>query len=95
MMTKSKWYFVIPVLALLLLDQSMKKDIVFREDKGENVSRYRMNQEHLTRLINVVIIVTIFIGTIHYAYLQRLEYGKKFSWYLFFLSWTKCKPKSS
>jgi hypothetical protein len=94
LMTKSKWYFIIPVLALLLVDQSIKKDILFRNDRGEDVVAYKKTQEWLTYVINNIIIFIIIIGTIHYAYIQKKEYGSRFSWFTFFLGWTKCKSRT-
>jgi hypothetical protein len=35
--------------------------------------------------------VMIIVGTIHYMYLQKLEYGKEFSFSKFFLGFGNCK----
>ncbi len=33
LMTKSKWYFIVPVIILLLVDQTIKKDLAFKKAK--------------------------------------------------------------
>lgn len=109
MMTKSKWYFVVPVLGLLLLDQSLKKDVAFRrarlaqaaetkeeeqaertkeeakvEDKEKSVARW-------SGVFNKAILVLVFAGTAHYAYLQHVEYKEEFSWFKFAFGVSDCK----
>ena len=98
LMTKSKWYFIIPVLALLLIDQSIKKQIAFKKTETENNDDYieKMNifQNKTTQIINYAIIILIIIGTIDYIRLQKLEYKGSFSFYKFFLTNNKCKTKA-
>ena len=64
---KSKWYFIIPVLGLLLIDQTIKKDIAFKLNKDpiRNLSQ----QKKISQYINIVLITLIIIGTIHYMIL--------------------------
>lgn len=90
LMTKSKWYFVIPVLALLLIDQSFKKDLAIKKANSENVEKSERRQITLTKFINAFVIALIIIGTIHYAYLQKKQYKNAFSWIAFF-GIKKCK----
>jgi hypothetical protein len=95
LMTKSKWYFVVPVLVMLLIDQSVKKDIAIREAKGEDTSKYRKRQETLTKILNITIIVVIVAGTLHYMIFQKLEYKSNFSLFQFFFGVNRnCKEKS-
>lgn len=94
MMTKSKWYFVIPVLALLLIDQSLKKDLAFRRSGGLDDDAAERRQKAITAFVNVAVIVLIFAGMAHYAYLQKLEYKSKFSWKKFFFAVSKCKANT-
>lgn len=95
LMTKSKWYFVIPVLILLLADQMVKKNVSFLENRPnepeENIERAREQQQKITWALNIVIIVLIFVGAAHYMMLQRIEYKDKFSLWKFF-GVTQCKP---
>jgi hypothetical protein len=92
-MTKSKWYFVVPVLILLLVDQSYKKNVNFMKSKEEDVTELETRSKQLSSVINIVIIALILIGTAHYMFLQYNEYGDKFSLYKFFVGWSKCKEK--
>ena len=39
----------------------------------------------ISKIINISIITLIIIGTIHYMYLQKVEYQKEFSLFKFFL----------
>jgi hypothetical protein len=94
LMTKSKWYFVLPVIGLLLIDQSLKKFILINHAAGKDVTEEKKFQKTATHAINICIIVVILLGTIHYMYLQHIEYGKNFSFSHFFLGITKCKAVS-
>jgi hypothetical protein len=95
LMTKSKWYFVVPVLVMLLIDQSIKKDLAMREARGDDTTKYKDRQEKITKILNITIIVVIVVGTIHYMFLQKLEYKSKFSMWEFFFGLSRhCKPKS-
>ncbi len=99
LLTKSKWYFVVPVMVLLLVDQSLKKDLAFHkarleENRGSNevVERKEKSVAYWSSIMNKLIYVLVIVGTAHYAYLQRLEYKKKFSWSAFFLGVSRnCK----
>lgn len=91
MMTKSKWYFVVPVICMLLLDQTIKKRVVIQEVAGKNVEKEREVQQRITRWLNVAIVSLIIVGTLHYMFLQYIEYRHAFSLYRFFLGVTKCK----
>lgn len=103
--TKSKWYFVVPVLVILLIDQTIKKDLLYKkqlaEDKEapgkkltpEEIKLLEERVQIYSSFINKAIIVIIIIGALHYMYLQYLEYGSRFSIYKFFLGVTRCKDK--
>jgi hypothetical protein len=84
LMTKSKWYFVVPVLILLLLDQSVKKEVAIREARGIPDDSFKGRQELITKTINTTIIVVIIVGTLHYMYLQYIQHRKHFSLTQFF-----------
>lgn len=88
---KSKWYFVIPVLLLLLIDQTLKKDAAFKQNKdpSKDVS---MNTK-ISQYINIMVIILIIIGTIHYMILQKIEYKDKFSLFKFFFIINNCSKK--
>lgn len=95
LMTKSKWYFVLPVIALLLIDQAYKKNLAFLKQSGElgadEIAKRDAFQKRITAAINVIVVIAIIVGAAHYAYLQRIEYRERFSWYEFLASVGKCK----
>lgn len=94
--TKAKWYFVVPVLVLLLIDQSVKKHYqhVKMNQEGQVL---RVDQEALrhsiTRNITFVIIALAVVGTLQYAYLQHIEYGPGFSVTKLLFGATPCKTE--
>jgi hypothetical protein len=96
LMTKSKWYFVIPVLILLLTDQLIKKNLAFveqrAEDPKEKIEKLRARQQKITYILNITIIVLIFVGASHYMILQKIEYKDKFSFWKFLFGISQCKP---
>lgn len=77
LMTKYKWYFVVPVICLLLVDQGLKKSVAIHEAAGLKVDDEKKRQECLT---------------MHYMYLQHIEYRDQFSLRKFFFTITmeKC-----
>jgi len=92
LMTKSKWYFVIPVLVLLLIDQSMKKDVAIKEAAEKPYSKEQLElREKITRVVNIVIICLILVGVLHYMFIQYSEYKSKFSLFKLFFGINKCK----
>lgn len=92
LMTKSKWYFVVPVVGLLLVDQVIKKRLNITEAAGNDSVQQQEFQKKINMIINIMIITLIIVGSIHYMILQRIEYKNRFSFYKFFLGLTVCKP---
>ena len=91
LMTKSKWYFSIPVLLLLLVDQSFKFQIEFTQKvdpKSNKINYY----ENIRKKVYISIIVLIVIGFIHYAIRQYKEFGSKFS-FAKLLLYSTCAPQ--
>ena len=94
-MTKSKWYFVVPVLVLLLVDQSFKKDFAYKQKQSEKsldktIDNYEKNVKLISNIINITIITLILIGTMHYYVLQKTQYKNNFSISKFFFGVTIC-----
>lgn len=77
LMTKSKWYFSIPVFLLLIIDQSLKFQIKFEEKRKNKALTVRY--ENIRDTIYNFIIALIVIGFLHYTARQYSEYGSKFS----------------
>ena len=81
-MTKSKLYFSIPVLLLLVVDQSYKFQIEFiqKEKKKSSKQIEKVNTyEKIRKYTNAVMITLIVIGSIHYTIRQYKHFGSKFS----------------
>ena len=99
--TKSKWFFAIPVLALLLIDQSLKKYVgdLSQQGKGhgEIANQDKINTIlRITKVINIIVFVIIIVGAVDYAIRQKREYKGQFSMVKFFLGTTKrCKETLS
>lgn len=94
LMIKSKWYFVVPVILLLLTDQSLKKQLSYEINNMSNKDQIEKKKEtgkKISSIINILIIIIILLGVVHYMYLQKIEYKEKFSFYKFFLGVTECK----
>jgi hypothetical protein len=93
LMVKSKWYFVLPVLALLLVDQSLKKQVAFKAASGQPDEALARHQASFSRIANVAVIAMIVVGALHYLVLQMHDHGKNFSWEKFFLAAGTCKVR--
>jgi hypothetical protein len=86
LMTKSKWYFSVPVLLLLIVDQSLKFQIKFeekrkegKEDKENESTATIVRYENIRNKLEGCIIALIVIGFLHYTIRQYNEFGSKFS----------------
>jgi hypothetical protein len=89
LMTKSKWYFSIPVLIFIIIDRSVKFQIDFVKNKTpeDNIIDY---YEKVREYIYNILILFIVVGFLHYALRQYREFGSKFSLIkLFFYSTCK------
>lgn len=94
-MTKSRWYFAIPVLILLVITQSLKKQLEIKIRNNENVKEFQNKQIIITNILQIVIFALIFIGTSQYLSKQYTEKGKDFSLFKFFFIVNKCRINSS
>ena len=91
MMTKSKWYFIVPVIILLLIDQSIKRDLAMKKALERDTTTLENFQKKFTLALNIIVLVLVFIGTLHYMYLQYKEYGSNFSFIKFLFAVGTCK----
>lgn len=89
MMVKSKWYFSIPVILVLIIDQTAKVHIEYLEEQNLPTENYIQVRKGCT-LVMTLLIVT---GFISYAIRQHQEFGKDFSWGKLFLSHTCAQQK--
>lgn len=94
--TKSKWYFALPVLALLALDQVLKKVYEQRKQKQadkDKAAAIEAQHRKINYVINIAVILTSIVGMLDYMHLQKIEYGSKFDLFKFFFQVnTNCKP---
>ena len=86
MMTKARWFFVVPALAIMLIDQSVHR---------EAIHLHSISLEHLRFWLWVSAAALVIIGVIHYAYVQSKEKGADFSWYTFFFKTGGCRGIAS
>ena len=82
MMTKSKWYFSIPVLLLIVIDQSYRFQIEFiQKEKKQSIKQTNRvkSYEKIRKYLYAAIIILIVVGFIHYAVRQYTQFGNNFS----------------
>lgn len=89
-MTKSRWYFAVPVLVLLLITQSIKKDVEIKSKSGKDIKELKKFEEKTTGILQIIIIILIFIGTLQYIFIQYTDHGKYFTLWKFFFKPNKC-----
>jgi hypothetical protein len=77
LMVKSKWYFSLPVLLMLLIDQSIKvhRDYLNAHNSDEDTLKL---WDKIRNYINLAVIGLIVAGFGHYTVRQYLEFGSKF-----------------
>lgn len=97
--TKTKWYFAVPVLALLAASQVVRRVLetrIQRTSAGSpevTVADLQRTARIVDVSINVVVVALVVVGMLHYMRLQRIEYGENFSLSKFFLQTNRhCKP---
>ncbi len=91
--TKSKWYFAVPTIGLLLIDQSIKKHYAIKRAKNEMTPEAEVNMKMILRLVNVLVTTSIITGVVHYLILQKREKRSAFS-FSKFLFGIGCKMSS-
>ena len=85
LMTKSKWQFALPVLLLLIIDQTIAvhlKHIKANPDENNKTSIKSWNSRRY--YLDILMVICIVLGVITYIIRQRSEFGKAFSWKTFF-----------
>ena len=65
-MTKTKWYFAIPLLCMLIVYQFLNTGEYTDEKEKAKVATYRVNISRAIKLFTV-------IGFLHYTYRQYIE----------------------
>ena len=91
LLTKNKMYFSIPVIILVLVDQTLSSENIFLEknnNKGDIIDKYNIYRKY----IQYTIIGLIIIGFIHYYLRQKNRFGKNFNTFKFIFD-VKCRDK--
>jgi hypothetical protein len=86
--TKSRIFFIVPVLLLLCLDQVLKTQIAHVKTVSPKSDTSKL--EKARGVILYVVIALVIVGSIHYGIKQRRDHGPDFSWTTFFLGTGKC-----
>jgi len=86
LMTKSKWYFSVPTLLLLVVDQGLKYQANYLEKENKS----HKNIDKVRTYIDYIIGALIMSGFILYADRQYSEFGKEFSFMKLLFS-SKCQ----
>lgn len=89
MITKSKWYFAMTAVGLLLVDQILKNHISYLQKKDATVDVKKYEKARFS--IEMLMIAVIVLGYIHYFILQRRDYKGEFSWLKFIFGTKTCK----
>lgn len=96
MLTKTAKYIFIGCFVLLCITYLLvlyDKQIDESEDHPNKKRNKNMNQYILSLLYTIIITLTI-IGVIIYMGEKKIEYGKKFNYFKFFLGEPNCKGKT-
>lgn len=87
MSTKAKWPFIAGLIAMLMIDLTIKTHVAYKEKRNEPVELAKEARKYVRGLIFVIIIA----GFVHYAFRATREHKKDFSWEKFILGTGKCK----
>jgi hypothetical protein len=87
MMVKSKWYFAVPVILLLVADQSIRAHSEYIGKSNKNAKKEIEQYDNYREIINKLIIALVVCGFFHYMFRQWNEFGDKFSFSKFLFSY--------
>ena len=77
LLTKSKWYFSIPILCMIVLDQSIAYQGKYLRKKGDETQANTIDS--VREVMGVGLIALIVVGFVHYGFRQYNEFGSAFS----------------
>ena len=89
LMIKSKWYFSLPVLFILVADQTIKSHIDYLtqlNSKDNDINKF----EKIRNVLYKILIGLIITGFAHYSWRQYNEFGNDFSFEKLLFS-SRCK----
>jgi len=87
--TKSKFYFSIPVIFLVLIDQTLNSETLYLKDRYETENFKKNEYEYINiynnirNYIHYSILFIIILGFIHYYIRQKYKFKGKFSVFKF------------
>jgi Ca2+/Na+ antiporter len=97
LLTKNKWYFIVPVILFMVIYQFLKVEINFltnkhkkSHEKDKSISEKIHNYTKYLNNIEWIIVILIVLGFIHYLIRQKLEFKKRFNFVKLLLTNT-CK----
>ncbi len=100
LLTKNKWYFSIPIIILVLLDQTILSENKYLEkimsnenndeNNDENIRTKIENYEKYRLYLQYIIIGLILIGFIQYLIRQKIKFKNRFNLFTFIFD-VKCK----
>lgn len=78
-MIKSKWYFALPVLVILIIDQLIKAQVIYlnKDEKNNQNTINRLNK--IRYILGAILGILIITGFILYVIRQKIEFGDKFN----------------
>lgn len=88
LMTKTKWMFALPVLVVLVIDQTLKAHVAYLHGQNEKPEVVHL-WDNMRGQLNVILIVLVLAGFAHYVWRQKNEFGESFEWNKLFFS-NKC-----
>lgn len=93
--TKSKWYFGILTIVLLLIYGIIRRDFLISQrnsqDEKPSIEQLSKDQQRILFIIRLLMLFSILFGMLQYIFLQKKEYKQNFSWTKFFLGTGSCK----
>jgi hypothetical protein len=97
--TKSKFYFSIPIIILVLIDQTFNSETLNLKEKYKNINEDKNVYETIDKYnnyrnyIHYIIIFLIITGFIHYYFRQKNKFKNKFSLFKFIFD-INCKKNN-
>lgn len=78
MLGKTKWYYTVPVIALLMIDQSLKLQCQYYQSIDDSYNPAGIDGART--VISYIIYGLIIVGFVFYVMKQRADFGNDFSW---------------
>ena len=91
LLTKSKYYFSIPIIIFVLIDQTFSSEKLFleksfdKDNSEKNISKINniKNIDVYRNYLQIIIIILVVSGFLHYFLRQKNKFKEKFSIYKF------------